>query len=393
MKKVFLHSIFLFLIVLNIHGQIQPELSPKKSEAGTPIALKFKNLNNPTFLYCTNSYSNTLVAPTLQNGYTVYQIPKFITKKTGWLYWELTKEHKNTKGKIKIVPINFTDKIETYLGPPSIHTGFDDHSMLVAIPIDSLNNPLAPKTPVIVKKSLENSQKVTTIETDGLYAYHNIYGSTKTGRALVTTECLNLTSKELSLEILPSPPVDFSINYDRIHNYADGNQITHFNTSIIKDEFGNPVGDGTLVYFNIINKKGNLLQAQGVTIRGVATCQMVHPDHQEKWTVHAFVDKFSQSNSIVINYKQAVKDFDILHNMDNETVEVGPFKSFMEQILPDGLVVHFKLYQQNKLIKKQTVQSEKGFAFFELKNVLEPHKTYTITVEAAEIDKKIQIKN
>lgn len=392
MKKYLLHIIF-FLTVISTQGQTQPAQNIKTHEAGTPLILEFKDLSNPTALYCSNSYSNTLVSPETKDGIVSYVIPKFILKKTGWLYWQLTKEHQNTQGKIKITPVNITDKIETYLGPPSIQVGFDEKSMLAAIPLDSLNNPLAPETPVDVKKSLDGTSKITEIKTDGLFAYKYIYGSTKAGRALITTECLNLTSKELSLEILPGASVDFSIYYDRIHEYADGNQITHFYTSIITDRYGNRVADGTLVNFNILNKKGFLLQAQGVTIRGIATCQMVHPDHEEQWKVHAFVDKFSQSDYIEVRYTKALKDFNIAYTPTDKEIIVGPFKSFMGQILPDGLLVKFKLYHQNKIVKSLTVQSEKGHAFFKLKNLLEPHKTYTVTVEAAEIFKEIKIKN
>lgn len=392
MTKYLLH-IILFLSIVSIQGQTQPARTIKTHEAGTPLILKFKNLSNPTALYCSNSYSNTLVSPETKNGIVSYSIPKFITKKTGWLYWQLTKEHKNTQGKVKITPVNITDKIETYLGPPSIQVGFDEKSMITAIPLDSLNNPLAPETPVDVKKSLNGISKTTEIKTDGLFAYKYIYGSTKAGRALITTECLNLTSKELSLEILPGTSVDFSIYYDRIHEYADGNQITDFYTSIIKDKYGNRVADGTLVNFNILNKKGFLLQAQGVTIRGIATFQMVHPDHQELWKVHGFVDKFSQSDYIEVRYTKALKDFNIRYNSATKEVMAGPFRSFMNQILPDGLLVKFKLYHQNKIVKSVTVQSEKGLASFKLKNLIEPHKTYKVTVEAAEIFKEIKIKN
>lgn len=393
MKQLLLHIILFFLFTNATLGQVQLEPLHKSYEAGTTIVLKFKNLTKPTAMYCSNSYSNTLVFPEIQKEITQYTIPLFITKKTGWLYWELSKPHQKHSGRIDITPIKKAHKIETYLGPPSILAGFDEKSMIVTIPTDSLNNPLSKGTPVKIKKSLNGTTNEKIIKTDGLFAYSTIYGGTKTNRALITSECLNLTSKELSLEITPSTPTDFSIFYNRIHQYADGNQITSFYTSTIKDRYDNIIADGTIVNFTILDKKGNLLQTQGISIRGVATCQMVHPDHQETWTVHAFIDKFCQSNSIQIEYIKAVKDFPIRYKKDQMLLVAGPFKSFMSQILPDGLMVHLNIYHQEELVNSFTVQSEKGFANFKLKNILEPNKEYKITVRAAEISKELKIKN
>ncbi|WP_010135064.1 hypothetical protein [Ochrovirga pacifica] len=393
MKFILRYILFFFLFSSTAYTQQIQLLSPQQTYvAGSNITLKFKNLKNTSArLYISNSYANTIVAPTVINTMTTYALPSFITKKSGWLYWRLQTDQQTIEGNLKILPVQFTHKIETYLGPPSIVVGFDDKSMLVTIPSDSLNNPLLPNTAVTIKKRLHNRLDSTNVKTDGMIAYKYIYGSTKAGRALLSAECLNLTSKEMSLEILPAPPVDFTISYQRVHEYADGNQITNFETEPITDLYGNTIADGTLVNFSIKNKSGVLLQTQAPTINGVANSQLIHPDHEDLWNVKAFVDGFSQSNLLEIPFKKAIEDFKAIYHPHKKSVTVGPFKSFMNQVLPDGLIVHLTLSHKNQLLKTFTQQSEKGFVTFNLKNFVGPNKQYNIRIETAELVKHLEI--
>ena len=143
------------------------------------------------------------------------------------------------------------------------------------------------------------------------------YSETKNGRILISSECLNLNSKEYDVNVVSAILTNFEISAERIHDYADGNQITSFSTSIIKDKQDNIVSDGTFVTFYITNSKGSILKTTGTTTSGVATSKMIHPDYKETWNVKAFVEGIAKSNSITITYKQAVKDFDIVFSEKN----------------------------------------------------------------------------
>ncbi|MDO6738190.1 hypothetical protein [Wenyingzhuangia sp. 2_MG-2023] len=364
--------------------------------AGQNIVLQFKNMPKPeTALYCNNSYTNTLVYPTTKNNITSYTFPDFIIQKSGSVHWQLTQQLSNTKGAILIQPNPQTSAIETYLGPPSIQVGNEEVAMLVTIPTDSLNNPVAKNTPILIHKKHNNQNTTTKLLFDGMFAYQYITGGIKTGRALISSECMTLNSKEYSLEIVPAAPDNFTISASRIHNYGDGNQITNFKTAVIQDLYQNTIADGTLVKFNILNRSGSLLQTQGTTINGVATAQMIHPDHSDVWKVHAFVDGFSESDVIELTFLSAVKDYNIRFSKKEKSIVVGPFQSFMNQILPDGLIVKLELYQKNNPLKihQKTTQTENGFAVFDVSTLLEPNTSYSVTVQAAEIDKTLQINN
>ena len=394
MKKLISHIIFFIFLCANAQQNKMQLLTAKTAfTAGDEICLEFsKTTDSIPDLYCSASYGNIVVSPQLKNNKINYIIPDFISQKTGYVHWQLTGAFQNIKGKFYIHPTQKVNNIETYLGPPSIEVGEIDYAMLVVIPLDNFNNPVAKNTPVIVhKKHLDNLEE-TTIPFNGMIARKIIYSNKKAGRTFISSECLSETSKEYTLEIVPASPTNFNIYYDRVHDYGDGNQITKFSTSMIKDRYDNMVADGTSVSFRILNDKGMFLQTFGTTINGVATAQMVHPDHADTWNVMAFVDGFSNSNSITLTYKNAVKDFNIHFDKNTKHLVVGPFKSFMKQTLPDGLMVELELYENGKIIQNIHLQTENGCAVFDLHTFLKKDKTYKIKIKAAQISKQLEIK-
>lgn len=397
MKKTALHIIFIFFIVLNSNAQQNNnkiELLQSKEEyfAGDDITLSFsKILDSVPNLYFSNSYGSIMINPITNNHKTTYIIPEYMSQKSGWNYWQLTHNHQNTKGRFYIHPIKKVNKIETYLGPPSIEVGDIDYAMFVTIPLDKYNNPMTKNTPVNIQQKHLNDYQQNTVPFNGMIAYKIINSHPKAGRTFVSSECLNETSKEYTLEIVPAGPTNFKIDSQRVHDYGDGNQITKFYTSIIKDRYENIVADGTAVTFRILNNKGMYLQTFGTTINGVATAQMVHPDHKDTWNIKAFVDGFSESNNITLTYKNAVQDFDIAFNTNNKTLTVGPFKSFMKQTLPDGLMVQLELFENDKISHKINLQTENGFAVFDLKTFIKKDKKYTASIKTAQINKQLDL--
>ncbi|ANW96904.1 hypothetical protein AXE80_11685 [Wenyingzhuangia fucanilytica] len=361
--------------------------------AGSPINLVFnKTTDSIPNLYCSSSYGNILISPTIKNNELQYLIPDFISQKSGYVYWQLTQEFHHLKGSFYIHPTNKINNIETYLGPPSIEAGEVDYAMLVTIPLDNYNNPVAKNTPVIINtKHLSNTQQ-KTIPFDGMIAYQKIYSNKTAGRSFISTNCLNQTSKEYTLEIVPASPTNFNIDSKRVHDFGDGNQVTQFYTSKIKDRYNNIVADGTSVTFRIENDKKMYLQTFGTTINGIATAKMVHPDHSDTWNIQAFVDGFAVSNTISLTYKNAVKDFNIEFKKDSKHLVVGPFKSFMQQTLPDGLMVKISLFENEKIIQKINSQTEDGFSIFDLHTFLKKNKNYNVKIEAAQISKQLEIK-
>jgi len=388
------HILFIILILLksilapaqkpNPNSPISLLTSKTKFEAGSPVILKFKNTNaiGPN-LYLSYGYGTTIIKPQTSSNTLIFEIPGFISKKTGIIFWKLLSDTATLEGRVKIQSKQQVTKMETYLGPPSIEAGGKDYSMLVTIPTDIYDNPLIDGTEITAKHQFLDKEASSSIFMKNGISYKRIFSDIKKGRILVSSSCLNKNSKEFTLNVMPAIPTDFKISFKQNHNYADGNQITSFSTSIIKDEHNNIVSDGTFVEFFIETTDKVILKTSGTTINGIAIAKMIHPDHKDQWEAKAYIEGMAESNVLKLNFKQAVSDYKVAFTNNNRTITVGPLKSFMEQMIPDGLNITISIYQNNTLIKSFLKGSFNGYTHLQLDTNVFPSGTYSFKIEAA----------
>ncbi len=389
-KNLFL--LFLCIVTHITNAQNITLLSKEKQfTAGDTILLKFNaNSAKKYQMYCTNSYGSTLLNSEVINNKINFKIPSYLSNKSGILNWKIIKN--NISGQFKIVPKQQPVSLETYLGPPSIEAGGTDYTMLVVIPTDDLDNPLKKGTTVKVKHQFLKSERKTKVLTNNLIAFKNINSPLKSGRMIITSESLNLNSKEYDVNIMPAIGTDFKIFFKRNHKYADGNQITTFYTSIIKDKNNNIISDGSFVDFFITNKKGNMLKTSGTTINGIAYAKMIHPEFEDNWKVKAYINGISESDILKINYKKIIDKFDVNFSDNNRTVKVGPLKSFMKQMIPDGLKVKLAIYKDDKFLNNIIKKSKDGFVYFNLNSNIYKNGDYTIKITTAAVTKTFEAK-
>jgi len=338
--------------------------------AGDAIVLIFnidgvKNLK----LVLKNAFGSSVIIGKRIGNNIKYKIPYNYATKVGSCYWNLIWNKKElVAGKINIQPNSTkTTIIETYIGPPSIIAGVTDYTMLVTIPTDTYDNPLEDGTSVAVKHQFENTITETNVRLKNGIAWENIYSTRKSGRILVSASCNRINSKELTTLVFPAKATDFKIEIARVHQFADGNQVINLITSKITDEYGNVVSDGTLVNFIIEDTKGAKLKAIGTILNGVATAKMLHPSEKETWKVTAYITGTAKSDEMVVNFETAVEDFPVKHSYDHRTITVGPIKSFMQQLIPDGIHMSCAIYnEKNQLIETKETTSRKGMSSFYL---------------------------
>ncbi|MEM6685749.1 MAG: hypothetical protein AAF617_08190 [Bacteroidota bacterium] len=378
---------------LNTTETIRLETSQQEFTAGETIVLIFSGTQDAAIkLYCANSYGTTIIRPNVENGQLEYSIPTQITNKTGIVNWKLLDKTNALSGTFTIIPQTQPVSMETYVGPPSIEAGDRDYTMLVTIPTDALDNPIKENTGVTVKRQFLADEQQQTIQTKNLLAYQRIYAPSQSGRMLLATECLELNSKEFTVNIMPAISTDFEIFAKRPHEYADGNQITTFTTSILRDENKNIVSDGTFVEFFITNSDGNMLKTAGMTIDGVATAKMIHPDHSEIWSIKAYVKGISESNTISLSYTQVIEDFTVEFSENNRNITVGPLRSFMKQLIPDGLQVTLTISESGKVLETYIKESRDGFVNFELNPNIFSNGNYDLEITTAGITKPFKTK-
>lgn len=352
--------------------------------AGNPISINFKgSFENKPQLFIIHSYGRTLLDGVLKSDIIQFNLPKEYCSKTGFVSWSLIeKNEEKKKGNFRILPNKETKtNLESYLGPPSTLAGDNHYVMFVTIPTDNFDNPTLPNTDVILKHQFLNTISTNNVKTKDFIAWKNIYAPTKSGIILISGTCNEALTKEFDAVIYPSIATDFTIDYQRNHEFADGNQITKLTTSILKDKFGNTVSDGTMVIFIIKNKENTVLKTFGTTINGIATGEILHPEKENNYTVKAFVNGICKSNSIQIAYQSIHPSIEFSFSKDNRTITVGPIKSFMNQIVPDGIKVNLKIYRKNKLIETLTENSKKGKAEFYLSPEFFKEKSYRFQIE------------
>ncbi|WP_369049422.1 hypothetical protein [Tenacibaculum sp. UWU-22] len=365
----------------------------KEFTAGSPITLVFSSsVKKEIPLYCSSSYGTTLLYPTVKNNHLLYTFPNSISNKIGIVNWQLITTTKPLSSAFNIIAQKQPNTIETYLKPTSIEAGGKDFAMLVAIPTDRLDNPMKNNTKIEVKHQFLSENNSTIVYTDNLIASENIYSPKKSGRMIISTSCLGLNSKEYDVNVLPTAPTNFTIYANRNHNFADGNQITTFTTSVIKDSFNNIVSDGTFVEFFIIDKKGAILKTSGTTINGIAAAKILHPDHEDFWQIKASVFQMAQSNTLQLNYKKVITDFNVAFTNSNRKIKVGPLKSFMNQLIPDGLTVTLSIYKNNTLLKKIVKESKDGYVTFYLHPSIYTNDYYLLKITTAGITKTFETK-
>ena len=406
MIKKGLHIVFPILLVFlfafaaaKINNQTDQFVLQNKEQiftAGKPIKLSFTSSSKTAKpkLFLIHTYGKTILDSQNDNGKITFTIPAIYCLKTGVLSWYLIQnETRISNGSFTIVPNdNTVTKIENYLGPPSLLTGTDHFTMMVAIPTDKFDNPKRDGTAVLIKDQFLSDITVTQKTTQSFIAWKNIYSRTKSGKMLVSTECNNTDSKEFETEIKPSIGEDFTISFSRNHSFADGNQITSLTTSIIRDRYGNLVGDGTLVTFQVVTKDNILLKTYAATINGVAIGQLLHPDHQDDFTVKGYITGIAQSKPINIPYLALIKNFSYAFSDNNRRIIVGPVRSFMKQLVPDGVKVELKIFHNKELLETKILETNKGIATFILLAPFYPEKEYQFEITTLGVTQKTKIK-
>jgi hypothetical protein len=364
----------------------------KSFVAGNTIELEFSSTSasEKPVLFIVHSYGKTLLDVTAEKANYIFKIPENYCNKTGCVSWFLIHKNETTlSGTFEITSNNKTKTvIENYLGPRTILAGGKEFTMMVTVPTDSFDNPKKDGTNVILKHQFLQNVTNLNLKTKDFIAWYDIFSPTKSGKLIVSTECDTIVTKEIETEIYPNLATNFTINDVRNHEFADGNQITHFTTSIIKDQFGNTVSDGTLVSFIIKTKNNLVLKTFGTTLNGIASAQILHPDHSENYTVKGFVTGIAESNSLTLKYKPIITTFKYSFSNKNRTLTVGPIKSFMNQLVPDGIKVIVKVFHQNKLINRLQEDLSKGSATFELSEDFYKEKKYQFEITTLGIMQK-----
>ena len=361
-----------------------------KYQAGEEIIIQFSTSNDGQYgLLLKSSYGTVYLKENSVNGRISFRLPHIISKKTGVLNYQLYADGTlQITGDLMISSAEQrTSMVEAYLGPTSINAGGLDYGMMIAMPTDVFDNPLADSTKVEVKHQFLTNEKVEELLIDNFLVWKNIYSYETSGRILVSAKEGLISSKEFTLDVFPSQAEDFQLYETRKHNYADGNQVVEFYTSTIMDKYGNTISDGRIVEIIIQNDKGGRISTIAKTIDGVARGFIIHPAEECTWNAKAYIPEMAESNGIELSFLPAVKDIGISFATHNREVMIGPITSFMEQLIPDGAIISLRLYKNGQLVDEFHKSTYNGKTKFKISKDFYPDGMYDIEIEGLGIKK------
>ncbi|TRZ44537.1 hypothetical protein D3A96_07945 [Robertkochia marina] len=367
--------------------------SREEINAGDDLKLVFENIEADSRLMVSSAYAKTILSPVLEGGKYVFEFPHFISHKAGMLSWRLFNSSADQFGEVYISPGEKPEYIENYLGPRSIQAGGTDYSMLVSIPTDSFDNPLMDGVKVEISEFFNDVLKKEELVMNHMLVWKRVISKRQTGSIFIASSVDSVHSKEMISEVYPSLPTDFNIEIQRVHTYADGNQVTEIKTSTIRDAFENIVSDGTSVEFLIADSDNNLRKTYGNTIDGVARAQLLHPEKPDSWVISARIPGMALSNKVEITYDPVIKDFEVRADPDHKKIRVGPLTSFLGQFVPDGTEVLLEVGDNDgSLYYKYRLPSKAGMVTFKIPEDLSLSDSYIFTIKSLGVTKIFSLK-
>ena len=358
------------------------------------IKIKFQSYNNDDFelleFVVSGTYGTTVIKPQLDQDQLAIHIPEVISQHSGIIEWKLIAgETTLERGSFKLLPnIKQLKTVENYVGPRSIIANERDYTMLVSIPVDSLDNMLPDQTFVQMSKQFKGDITSTEKEIKSGFAWQRIPAPLTTGRLITGSTLQQISSKELIVDIFPDIAVPFKITKSSNHNYADGNEIIILQTDQIKDSHGNIMTDGTLVTFFIKDDHDNSWQTTASTVNGYAFAKALHPQAPSTWTVKGVINGMVESPELNITFKSIIDKIPFSFS-ENKTVTIGPLTSYLGQLVPDGIPVQLKIDGSEIILK-----THNGIATYTFDTkIIEPN-TYDIQIKTLGITttKSIELK-
>lgn len=346
--------------------------------------------DTPINILYSSGYGSMVIRETVKDGMLQYTTPSLITEKTGDYEINLLYgEESILKDSLGVyTQPDKIDYIESYFGPRIILAGGKDYSMLTVIPVDDYDNPMPDGTRIEVHENFKEIQKLHDQYTFDFVSYKRFYSYDQTGKITVSMNTDNgVTTKEKTTDIYPFSPKDFSIEQSKEHNFADGNEVVSIKTSIIEDIYGNIIQNGTMVHYQIVTGSGKQLAAYAKTVKGIATTKIQHPYTEDSWSIQAFIPGLAESNTLEIDFEQIAYDFPVTFVKENRKIQVGPIKSYMGQLLPNGTAVTLTLGHNGKT-SEVTQYTVGAMTTFLLRDFYYPSGEYQLTLETLGLTKE-----
>lgn len=354
-------------------------------------------INDTTLRMMTiTSWGVFIVAPTPRGKDQIsFRLDSAITRQSGLITLRLLNANGQlTTDSLEIKPLSPAEPLETYIGSKSIIADGGKHwAMITALPMDSLGNPVAEGTPTLTQFYRPDGRvEKRTGRTKNLVSFERINSGLTTGKTIVGVRVGGAIGKEKELLEIPGYPVPFKINSKNVYPFADERQNFLVETSKLKDQYGNTVAEGTLIYFKVSDPDQSQRLLTAYTLDGVARIYLQNPAESGSLSIQASVYGQVESNRLTLTFAQAIRDFKVTYNQETRVLMVGPMIGPLNQYAPDGSVVYAELRgTDQKTTLNLNAPVLDGYAQFDLSTY--PAVSYTGTLRFNGTEKKVKFAN
>ena len=248
----------------------------------------------------------------------------------------------------EMVPGSPVDPVAVYLGPRTVVADAEHFTMVVAVPLDALGNPVENGSPVRYRVTRPNGvvEEVMT-ETDNLLSDINVFSRTVTGRTRIAVEAGDAAGPERDFLEVAGVPNRVGIEVVGAVPVAYGSSLLTIRTERLDDKFGNKLSDGVVVYLDLDGATGTR-RLFGVTID--STAEFVVEAPSEPGLVRAVpIAAGIVGNSLEIDFQPAVDEIPIATTnvAGGVEVQVGPVRSVRHAYVPDGTIATVSVGGEN----------------------------------------------
>lgn len=369
---------------------------PESANAGSTLDVNVAMNDTSLRMMTITSWGVFMVAPTPNGPNQIFfRLDSAITRQSGLITVRLIQGNKQLAlDSLEIKPLSPAEPLETYIGSKSIIADGGKHwAMITALPADSLGNPVAEGTPTLTQFYRPDGRVDKKAgSTKNLVSFERINSGLTTGKTIIGVRVGGAIGKEKELLEIPGYPTPFRISSKNVYPFADERQNFLVETSKLKDQYGNTVAEGTLIYFKVFDPDKTQRLLTAYTLDGVARIYIQNPAESGALTVQASVYGQVESNGLVIKFDQAIRDFKAMYVRKLQALKVGPMIGPLNQYASDGSVVYAELQAANgstTLRLKAPVLD--GYARFDLSTY--PLAPYTGTLRFNGTEKKVKFVN
>ncbi len=323
---------------------------------------------------------------TSRSGVAGFLIEPSSTPGSGTIVVDARTESARGVATIGVVPGPAVDGVDVYVGPRTIVADNEDFSMVVAVPVDRLGNPTVAETPVdvLVTRSTDGgrgpSETIST-STSGLLAFAEIEAGIVAGRTTVAVDVESARGVEESFLEVADVPVDVELIVVGETPSADGVTLFEIQTSVLADQHGNVVPDGTIVHLHSEGATGRR-RLIAPTVDGVATFVVEAPTQPGPADFVAKIGR-ATSESLNVEFIPAIERLpvQIVSDADRLVIIVGPVTGTDKGYVADGTVATVEVGAT-----MVEVELESGTASIEIDQTAQPVSVSVLGVEAGNVE-------